>query len=230
MAMTAAHYVTWIARHARSIIAAHVAVFGLSIYLIGWHLPLLADFAYLLPADAPAVRDLRRIESRVKSADALLVVVEAPAPAARADAVRELAEGIRALPPALIDQVEEDDVAVRDFVRANRHLYVPLDDIARGRDTLRREIDAAKLAANPIATPGCAAITRARIASRPSSIWWPRTISVEPNAIRTSSIATRPSALTWPERSSRASASRRLSRSAVRPCCVAAGSGSARSM
>jgi uncharacterized protein len=150
MAMRAASYVTWIARHARSILAAHLVLLGVSIYLIGWHLPLLADFAYLLPGDAPAVRDLRRIESRVKGADSLLVVVQAPSITARADAVRELAAGIRRLPSSLIDQVEEDDVEVRDFIRANRHLYVPLEEIQKGRDTLRREIDAAKLAANPL--------------------------------------------------------------------------------
>jgi predicted RND superfamily exporter protein len=148
--MRAEHYVTWVARHARGIVAAHLVVLGLSIYLVAAHLPLLADFAYLLPADAPSVRDLRRIESRVKSADALVVVVQAPTSAARADVVRELAAAIRALPTSLIEQVEEDDVTVRDFVRANRHLYVPLDELVRGRDTLRREIDAAMLAANPL--------------------------------------------------------------------------------
>jgi predicted RND superfamily exporter protein len=148
--MRAQHYVTWVARHARGLVAAHLVVLGLSIYLVAAHLPLLADFAYLLPGDAPAVRDLRRIEGRVTSADALVVVVQAPTPSARADAVRELAAAIRALPASLIEQVEDDDVTVRDFVRANRHLYVPFDELVRGRDTLRREIDAATLAANPL--------------------------------------------------------------------------------
>ncbi len=143
-------YVAWVARHATAIIAGHVLAFALAIFGIGWHLPLLADFAYLLPGDAPAVRDLRRIEARVMSSVALLVVVQAQSSEARAAAMRELADGLQAMPRTLVEQFEDDDAEIRAFVRAHRHLYVPHEELVKGRDTLRAEIDAAKLAANPL--------------------------------------------------------------------------------
>jgi predicted RND superfamily exporter protein len=64
--------------------------------------------------------------------------------------VRHLAGGAVGAGDGGTCRSEDDDVTVRDFVRANRHLYVPFDELVRGRDTLRREIDAATLAANPL--------------------------------------------------------------------------------
>src|SRR5215510_12443281 len=95
-------YVAWLVRRRAAIFATAALVQLASIYLTAFHLPLHADFSHLLPQDAPAVRDLRRLEARVTSQDTLLVVVEAPAPAIRADVARELAARIRALPAELV--------------------------------------------------------------------------------------------------------------------------------
>jgi len=81
-------YVAWLKRHTLAIIAAHLILLVGALDLIAFHLPLFADFSYLLPQDAPAVRDLRRLEARVKSNDVTLALVTAPNPGERAAVVR----------------------------------------------------------------------------------------------------------------------------------------------
>jgi uncharacterized protein len=146
----ARRYVAWVQRHTLAIIAVHLVLVIGAIDLIANHLPLFADFSYLLPQDAPAVRDLRRLESRVKASDTVLAVVIAPSVEVRAAAVRELAEGLRTFPPYLVERVIDDDSEARSFFRAHRHLFVPLDDLRAAAAALERRIKAAKLAANPL--------------------------------------------------------------------------------
>jgi predicted RND superfamily exporter protein len=161
----ARRYVAWVGRHSRGLVLAHVIVLAASIYLIAYHLPLFADFSYLLPQQAPAVRDLRRLEGRVKVTDTVLVVVRAPDAETRAAAVRELTAAIRALPPELVGGVEADDDELRAFIQAHRHLFVPLPDLVAARDALARRLRAAKLAANPLYVDlDDAALTDARAA------------------------------------------------------------------
>ena len=146
----ARRYIAWVKRNALALIAAHVVVLGLSIYLIAFRLPLFADFSYLLPQDAPAVVDLRKLEARVNATDTVLVVVRAPSSEARAAAVAEMTAAIRKIPKQLVDQVEDDDAELRAFLRAHEQLYVPLPDLVKARDALAERIRAAKLAANPL--------------------------------------------------------------------------------
>ncbi|HEU4734528.1 MAG TPA: hypothetical protein VFT22_41845, partial [Kofleriaceae bacterium] len=80
----ARRYVAWVQRHTIAIVVAHLVVLAGAVDLIAFHLPLFADFSYLLPQDAPAVRDLRRLEQRVKATDTALAVVVAPTAGERA--------------------------------------------------------------------------------------------------------------------------------------------------
>jgi len=149
----ARRYVAWVRRRTIAIIAVHLALLGGAIDLIAFHLPLYADFSYLLPQDAPAVRDLRRLEARVKANETVLAVVTAPTSDERAAAVRELAAGTRTLPPVLVEHVLDDDAEARAFFQAHRHLFVPLADLEAAAAALERRIQAAKLAANPLFIP-----------------------------------------------------------------------------
>lgn len=128
----------------------HAAIVGIAVYLIAFDLPLFADFSYLLPQDARAVRDLRKLEARVKTPDSVLVVLEAPTPEVRAVAAREMASGLRALPRELVELVDDDDAATRSFLRAHRHLLVPLDELVAARDALAARLHDAKLKAQPL--------------------------------------------------------------------------------
>ncbi|HEY0190244.1 MAG TPA: MMPL family transporter, partial [Kofleriaceae bacterium] len=82
--------------------------------------------------------------------DVALAVVTAPDPATRAAAVKELSEGIRRLPPRLVDRVIDDDSELRAYFKARRHLFVPLSDLASAEAALRARIESAKLHANPL--------------------------------------------------------------------------------
>jgi len=146
----ARRYVAWLRRRALAIVAGHAVVLAFAIYLVAYRLPLYADFSYLLPQDAPAVKDLRALEARVKTTDTVLVVLTAPDPATRAAAARDTAVGLRALPPELVEHVDDDDTELRKFLSDHRWLFVPPDDLVHARDALAERIKSAKLAANPL--------------------------------------------------------------------------------
>jgi predicted RND superfamily exporter protein len=143
-------YVAWVRRRVVPILIAHLLVTVGAVYLIAHQLPLYADFSYLLPQDGPAVRDLRRLEARLNAGDSVLVVLEAPTPDARAAAMTELAAGVAAIPTDLVSRVDGDDVELRAFVKAHRHLFIPLADLERASAALAERTKAAKLKANPL--------------------------------------------------------------------------------
>jgi predicted RND superfamily exporter protein len=146
----ARRYVAWLRRRTLAILVVHLALLVGAIDLIAFHLPLFADFSYLLPQDVPAVRDLRRLEARVKSNDIVLALITARTPEVRAAAAHDLAERVRTLPPELVEHVIEDDTEARAFFKAHRHLFVPLPDLEAAAAALERRIKAAKLEANPL--------------------------------------------------------------------------------
>ena len=146
----ARRYVGWLERRALLIAAAGVLVLAGSLLLIETRLRLFADFSYLLPQDAPAVRDLRRLEERLAAKDTVLVLVAAPDAATRGAVVDEVTAGVRQIPRELVERVETDDKITRDFLRPRRHLLVPLPDLQEARDALRDRIKRAKAKANPL--------------------------------------------------------------------------------
>ncbi len=137
-------------RQSLAIIAIHLLLTAGALYLIAYHLPLRADFSYLLPQDAPAVRDLRRLEGRVKANDTVLVLVDAPDRAAQEVVTKGMIEGLRTISKDLVERVEHDDSEVRAFLKARRHLFVPLPDLERASVALDRYIKRAKAKANPL--------------------------------------------------------------------------------
>ena len=146
----ARRYVAWVRRRAIAIVAAHVVLLAGAVYLIVNHLPLRADFSYLLPQDTQSVRDLRRLEARVRAGDSALVVVEAPTSEERAAVVEAMAAKLRGIDKALVESIETDDAELRDFLRARRHLFVPLPELVKARDALAAYMKTAKLKANPL--------------------------------------------------------------------------------
>jgi predicted RND superfamily exporter protein len=146
----AQRYVAWLERWRLAIISGSAVLFGIAVWLVAFHLPVKADLAELLPPDAPAVRDLHRLEARVSAQDTALILVVSSNLAERTAAQHDMATRLRALPAKLVDHVESDDAETRAFLRAHRHLFVPLDDLRAARDALDERVKAAKLAANPL--------------------------------------------------------------------------------
>lgn len=146
----AGRYAGWLERRKAWVALGGLLVLGLSIFLIATRLRLFADFSYLLPQDAPAVRDLRRLEERLAAKDTVLVVVTAPDAGTRAAVGKLVTTAVRTIDRALVERVETDDQITRDFLRAHRHLLVPLPDLIEARDALADRIKRAKLKANPL--------------------------------------------------------------------------------
>lgn len=149
-ATVAERYCAWISRHGTAVIVLSALTLAISALLIWFRLPLYADFSYLLPQDAPSVRDLRRLETRLDAQDTVLLVARAGNPSVRADVAAELAAAVRRLPPTMVSRVEDDDAALRQLISKNRFLFVPLKDLEATRDALRDRVRSAKLAANPL--------------------------------------------------------------------------------
>jgi len=149
-ALLARRYVAWLERRKALVVAAWVLALAASLVLITTRLRLFADFSYLLPQDAPAVRDLRRLEDRLAAKDTVLVLVVAPDAATRATVAAEVTAAVHQLPHQLVERVETDDKATRDFLRPRRYLLVPLPELQSARDTLHDRIRRAKLKANPL--------------------------------------------------------------------------------
>ena len=133
-------YVAFLDRHARAIAVAAVVAVAVSIYLVAFHLPIRADFVYLLPDDSPSIRDLHELEARIPAKDTTLVILRAPDAPTRAAAGDELVAGIRAIGPGFIERLEVDDAETRAFLRAHRFLFVPYDDLVAARDALSQRI------------------------------------------------------------------------------------------
>lgn len=133
-----------------AIIAAHAVLLAAGLYLVTNHLPLRADFSYLLPQDATSVIDLRKLEGRVNATETSLVLIQAPTPDERAAVVAKLAAGFREISPELVEQVSTDQNDLREFLEKHAHLLVPLSDLEVARDALDRHIKQAKLDANPL--------------------------------------------------------------------------------
>jgi uncharacterized protein len=146
----ARRYVAWLRNRALAVLAASALLVVGAVYLILFHLPLRADFSYLLPQDVPAVVDLRRLEARVKSSETVLVIIESSSAEATAAATKALHDGLVAAASPLVARVTADEAEVRAFLDARRHLFAPVPDLIEARDALQARIDDAKLKANPL--------------------------------------------------------------------------------
>jgi predicted RND superfamily exporter protein len=147
--MRSLRYVRWLRRHLHAILAGALILVGVSAYLAAFHLPLRSDFSNLLPADAPSVRAAEKLAERVPARDTMLVLVVGE-PADRELAANQLLAGIDAIDKGLIDRVDGDDSATRDFIRAHRHLYIPMQDLEHIKTALDEQIATAKRKANPL--------------------------------------------------------------------------------
>ena len=148
--MRAERYVGWLMRHSKAVLVGAVLAVAASAYLAAFHLPLKSDFSYLLPEDAPAVRDAERLAKRLPAQDVMLMLIVAPDGNSRALVGDHAAARLRALDPDLIARIEDSDREARGFVQAHRHLFTPIADLETARAALAQQIADAKLRANPM--------------------------------------------------------------------------------
>ena len=148
--MSAARYVGWLQRRARAILAVGFLAVAGSGYLAATHLPLRADFAYLLPADAPSVQSMHALSERMPARDTTLLLIVAPDAASRLAAGSDAIAGLAAIDRSLIERIEIDDHETRDVIRAHRQLFAPLDDLIAVRGALAARIADAKARSNPL--------------------------------------------------------------------------------
>ena len=143
-------YPEWVARRFRSILVV-VGVLSVAGSLLAASLPLRTEFSWLLPDDRPSVVALRELTARKPSSAVIEVGIASPSPAATKRFADDLAAALRVrVPTDLIRSVQADDGELRGFVWEHRHLYAPLADLERVRDSLKERIADEEAKANPL--------------------------------------------------------------------------------
>jgi len=144
-----ARYVRWIERWRWVIVIASIVV-AVGAGLVASRISVLADFSYLLPQSARSVKDLRAIEKRARIVGTSLFVVRSEDPDSRRKAALVARDRIAALGPEWVASITFDHRVEHAFAWNNRWLGAELKDLEAARDALKREIEAAKLRANPL--------------------------------------------------------------------------------
>ncbi len=142
-------YVHWVERWRWAIVIASIAV-AIGAGAVASRIAVRADFSYLLPQSARSVQDLRAIEQRARVISTSLFVVRSDHPEHRHEAAVLARDRIAALGPAWIASVTFDHRVEHAFAWDHRWLGADLKDLEAARDALQRELDRAKLEANPL--------------------------------------------------------------------------------
>jgi uncharacterized protein len=142
-------YVAWLIRHRWLVLVASILVAGVGGYL-ALRMPVHSDLATLLPPQRPSVRALKVMQQRVQPFGSVQVVIDATTPEQAARASDEMSTRIRTLPPELVRVFSSDDSVKNQFVWNNRFMLAPTDELRETRDELKRQIEQAKLEANPL--------------------------------------------------------------------------------
>jgi predicted RND superfamily exporter protein len=142
-------YVGWVIRWRWAIIVGSIAL-AMAAGVVASRISVNADFSYLLPQDARSVRDLREIEKRTRVVGSSLFVVRSEHAESRHKAAVVARDKIAALGPAWVADITFDHRVEHSYAWDHRWLGADLADLETARDSLRHEIDQAKLRANPL--------------------------------------------------------------------------------
>ncbi len=129
----------FVAEQARAILL----VTGVLLVLSGWRIAKLgldADFAQLLPRNAPAVTALAELDRRIPALSSLDVVVEGPDGAANRRYVDALVPRLRALGDPIIDDVRAGVSEEQAFFERNKLLFASSAELERARTRLKEKI------------------------------------------------------------------------------------------
>jgi len=132
-------YIRFLCRRPGLIFAAAVALLVPSLWLAA-KLELKTDFKDLLPKRRRSVTELERISKHVGGNSSLVIAVEGDDLAAMERYADDLAARLRALPPGLIDHVDESVRAERAFFERNRWLYASVQDLEKVRDAIEKRV------------------------------------------------------------------------------------------
>jgi hypothetical protein len=142
-------HAAWLYRHRIAVLVVSLLVVASGV-MVGRGIPIRGDLGALLPPSEASVRDLARLNQRVRPFGTVQVVIEAPDPALRARAATQMRQAIAALPRGLVAMFSPDDGAQLRYGWQHRFLFASLDDLAAARDALQARVDHARLAANPL--------------------------------------------------------------------------------
>ena len=141
-------YSRFIERFRLLIIAASIALFAVSIHFVA-KLSVKSDFKELLPASAPSVVELNRIQKRVRSTDNLIILVGGVPWEELRPFIDSLASELENKLSDDINRIEYNVTDVKGFFEKNKYLYIDLPDLEEIYDRLKRRIDWEKIKHTP---------------------------------------------------------------------------------
>ncbi len=107
------------------------------------------DLLALLPASMPSVQDLETIRGRFGQPETFALLMTGETPATNRALARALAPRLAELDEVGVVAVDWNVAPYRDFVEANRFLFVDHDRLVRLRDALEERLDYERARANP---------------------------------------------------------------------------------
>jgi hypothetical protein len=134
-------YASFIERRAIGVLLG-AAVFAAAGGYLSSRLELKSDFGELLPKNAPALRELDRIQARMGGLTTVVVAIEGGDWQRRIDFTERVASALRAQIPA--DQLSYIDYKITDaraHFERHKYLYVDFEDLVALRDRLKRKIE-----------------------------------------------------------------------------------------
>ncbi len=129
-----ARYAEWIDRHRRAVLAV-AGVLAVVAGVLASRLTVYSDFSYLLPQDAPSVRQIRELETRVHNFGIVMLAVVSDDPVQRAAAAQALRDRIAAIDDGLIADISFDDSSSSSSraIPGAPELYAQMQCLADGR-------------------------------------------------------------------------------------------------
>jgi len=130
------------------IITASIAVFAVSIHFVS-KLSVKSDFKEMLPASAPSVVELNRIQQRVRSTDNLIILVGGVDWLRLRPFIDSLVSQLESNLSDKISRIEYNVADVKGFFDYNKYLYIDLPDLEELYARLKRRIDWEKIKHTP---------------------------------------------------------------------------------
>ena len=132
-------YAAFVFRHPWLILLCSLGVLGPAIWQAS-QLGLTTDLKDLLPKHRRSVTELDRINSRVGGNASFSIGIEGDDLPAMERFADDLAARLRALPPGLIDHVDESVRDLHDFFHKNRWLFASVNDLQELSDALEKKV------------------------------------------------------------------------------------------
>lgn len=141
-------YARYLQKFAVPLVIVSIAIFAVTIHYVA-KLKVKSDFKEMLPAKAPSVVELDRIEKRAKNTDNLVILIGNDDWEKTKSFIDALTTELQTKLPEDISRIEYNVADVKKFFEDNKYLYIDLPDLQEIYNRLKTRIDWEKIKRTP---------------------------------------------------------------------------------